>query len=46
MALDLLSIIENELNFSEDELDLTSYADIGSKGDNIKQKLISRFPGF
>ena len=39
-ALNMLSIIENELDFSEDELDLTSYDDIRIKVVNIKQKLV------
>ena len=39
-ALNMLSVIENELDFSEDELDLTSYDDIRSKVANIKEKLV------
>ena len=39
-ALNMLSIIENELDFSEGELDLTSYDDIRIKVVGIKEKLI------
>jgi len=39
-ALNVLAVIENELDFSEDELDLTSYDEICSRVLNIKQNLV------
>jgi len=39
-ALNMLSVIENELDFSDDELEHTSYEDIHSTVVNIKQKLV------
>ena len=40
-ALNMLSVIENELDFSEDELDLTSFKDIRKMAVNIRKDINS-----